>query len=191
MRCLWRLWKGTTMSKTRGPQAVLFDMDGTLIDSEPFWAEGELAVFGELGVTIDPELAKTTAGMTTEAVTDFWYQRQPWEGVSPGEVGERVIRYVGEKIKAEGKPIPGTHATLEFFRQQRLPIGLATISPGWLIPLVLERLEITQYFQTLVSVDDVEFGKPNPAIYRLAASRLGVPPEKCLVFEDSATGLRA
>ncbi|MEL6534347.1 MAG: hexitol phosphatase HxpB [Bacteroidota bacterium] len=179
------------MKQPNGPQAILFDMDGTLIDSEPFWAEGEQAVFGELGVTIDPELAKTTSGMTTEAVTEFWYQRQPWQGVSQQEVGERVIRYVGEKIKTEGQPIPGTHALLEFFHKQGLPIGLVTNSPGWLIPLVLDRLKISQFFQTLVSVDDVELGKPHPAIYQLGARQLGIEPEFCLAFEDSATGLRA
>ena len=172
-------------------QAVVFDMDGTLIDSEPFWARAEQEVFGALGVPITEELAATTAGMTTAAVTQFWYEQSPWEGPGLGEVEQNVLDRVAALIRSEGEPMPGVPIVLQRMQAQGLKLALATNSPEYLIPMVLERLQIGQYFEALVSVNDVHAGKPAPDIYLAAAKRLGVAPQFCLAVEDSATGLQS
>ena len=107
-------------------QAVVFDMDGTLIDSEPFWARAEQEVFGALGVPITEELAATTAGMTTAAVTQFWYKQSPWEGPSLGEVEQNVLDRVAALIRSEGEPMPGVPIVLQRMQAQGLKLALAT-----------------------------------------------------------------
>ena len=171
--------------------AAIFDMDGTLIDSEPFWAEAEQTVFGGLGVPITPELAATTTGMTTAAVTRHWYEMSPWEGTSLAEAEQQVLDQVAHLIAQKGKPMPGVPGILQRMQKAGLKLALATNSPNFLIPIVLDRLSLRPFFETWVGVDDVHHGKPAPDIYTTAAQRLGVAPQHCLAIEDSATGLQA
>jgi sugar-phosphatase len=172
-------------------RAAIFDMDGLLIDSEPFWRNAEREVFGRVGIDITDEMAAVTAPLTTRAVAEHWYRVRPWSGHSIEDMEAAVVARVAEDIRAHGAALPGVRAALDLCARQGWRVALASNSPAMLCQLVLSELGIGTAFQAVISADHVEHGKPNPAIYLLAARHLGVAPAECLVFEDSPTGVRA
>lgn len=172
-------------------QAVIFDMDGVLIDSEPFWQQAQVALMAELGVTITAKDCLQTMGLRIDQLVGYWARHYPWQGPSEPEVVERLIDRVIERVQQAGEAKPGVHATLAQIHEQGLPIGLATSSPARLMNAVLERLGIGHYFQVRHSADEEAYGKPHPGVYITAAHKLGVEPVDCLAIEDSFNGLLA
>ncbi len=172
-------------------EAVFFDMDGLLINSEPFWKAAEKEVFGSLGIEVTDAHTCKTSLMTTKRVTEYWYNHQPWKNRSLKDVEQDVIRIVGEHIDNKGVMMPGVIELLHYFKQSGYKIGLATNSPHCLIPRVLHKLNIAHYFDSILSSDFVEKGKPSPDIYIKGALEFNVVPSKCIVFEDSKSGIRA
>jgi sugar-phosphatase len=172
-------------------RAAIFDMDGLLIDSEPFWQRAERAVFASVGIDVTEEMSRITAPMTPRQVTEHWFAQSPWSGPSLEEVEAAVISRVGEQIRAHRQSLPGVRECLALCRELGWRIALASNSPAVLCHLVLAELGIAEHFEQVLSADDVPQGKPHPAIYLLAARKLGVAPEECLVFEDSPGGVRA
>lgn len=172
-------------------RAAIFDMDGLLIDSEPQWRRAEREVFGSVGVEITDDMALATAPLTTREVTEYWYRFRPWSGRSLEEVEASVVTRVGELIREHPRALPGVRDALSACAGLGWRVALASNSPKVLCRLVLAELGIADFFQAVVSADDVERGKPDPAIYRHAARLLGLGPRDCLVFEDSAGGVRA
>lgn len=172
-------------------EAVLFDMDGLLIDSEPFWKTAEKEVFGSLGIEVTEYHANITSSMTTGEVTNYWFRLKPWKGIGLPEIEQRVIDRVGELIDLYGQVMPGVEKTLAYFKGVGYKIGLATNSQHILIFKVLEKLNIESYFDAILSSEFVDKGKPSPDIYIKIASILSVNPSRCIVFEDSSSGLTA
>ena len=172
-------------------RAAIFDMDGLLIDSEPFWQRAERAVFATVGIDVTEEMSRITAPMTPRQVTEHWFAQSPWSGRSLEEIEAAVIARVGEQIRAHRQSLPGVRECLSLCRELGLRVALASNSPTVLCHLVLAELGIAEHFEQVLSADDVPQGKPHPAIYLLAARKLGVAPEDCLVFEDSPGGVRA
>ena len=172
-------------------RAAIFDMDGTLVDSERCWRIAEREVFGGVGIEITEEMSALTAPLSPRQVTEHWFRHQPWPDPSFEHMETAVIRRVAEQLRLECAALPGAIETVTACAALGWRIALASNSPAELCRLVLERLGISGHFDTVVSVDDVEHGKPDPAIYLLAAERLGVPPGECLAFEDTPTGARA
>ena len=172
-------------------KAAIFDMDGTLINSEPMWQEAEREVFSSVGVDVSEELSAMTASMTTRAVTEFWYSHYPWSGKSLEQVEAEVVDRVAALIAEQGRPLEGVREILDFFRQRDFRIGLATNAPYQLIPVVLDRLGITEYFHAVSSSEHEAEGKPDPAVYLATLDKLGVTAAECLAFEDSLSGIMA
>jgi sugar-phosphatase len=172
-------------------RAAIFDMDGLLIDSEPYWKDSEREVFGSVGIDITDEMAALTAPMTTRQVTEHWYGVRPWTGRSIAEMEAAVVARVASHIRDRGAALPGVSAALALCARRGWRVALASNSPATLCHLVLEVLGIAAAFHAVVSADEVERAKPDPSIYQLAAGKLGVVPEDCVVFEDSPTGVRA
>jgi len=166
-------------------------MDGILIDSEYMWQEAERQVFSSVGVEVTDELSKLTSAMTPKKVTEFWYARSPWENKSLEQIENEVITTVAQLIDTHGQAMVGVMSLLNLLKKHKLKIGLSTNSPSKLTEAVLNKLNITHYFQATTSLDQVEQGKPAPDVYLSTAKKLGVKPESCLVFEDSSTGLTA
>ena len=172
-------------------QAVIFDMDRVLIDSEPMWKEAEKQVFSSIGVEVSDSLSVYTASMTTREVTEFWYSHFPWSGKSLEQVENEVVERVEFLISEKGKPIEGVKEILDFFQHQNIKIGLSTNAPFKLISVVLNKLDIAHYFQAISSSEHETKGKPYPAVYLSTVNKLKVEPSKCIAFEDSVTGIIA
>ncbi|TNE72063.1 MAG: hexitol phosphatase HxpB [Bacteroidetes bacterium] len=170
-------------------QAVIFDMDGVLIDSEPLWKIAMEEVFQQVGCPITRLDFQKTVGLRIDEVVSYWNVHRGWEGYSEKEVEHRIVQRMIELIHENGSPLPGVITTLHKLREREIKIGLATSSYAVLIDAVLNTLGIAELFEKTHSAEHEEFGKPHPAVYLTTAKELGVSPHKCLVIEDSFNGI--
>lgn len=168
--------------------AVIFDMDGLLIDSEPLWGIAELEVFNDLGVPLQESMCNQTMGLRTSEVVSYWYAQYPWTGPSQSTVAERIISRVSELVATVAQPMPGAVEIVKLCQQMQLPLALASSSPMCLIETVLNKLGLQDAFDVLNSAQTEQYGKPHPAVYLTSAHRLGVHPNNCVAFEDSIRG---
>jgi mannitol-1-/sugar-/sorbitol-6-/2-deoxyglucose-6-phosphatase len=172
-------------------EAVIFDMDGLLIDSEPYWQAVEHEVFAGLGIEITPEMHVETYGLGLNEVIKHWYRYKPWNGVSEKEIKETIVKKVTDSIKKDGEALPGTEQLISFFKKQNIPLALASASPVSMIEAVIEKLALQNVFQLVHSCENEQYEKPHPAVYLSVAGHFDVAPARCLVFEDSLVGLIA
>lgn len=172
-------------------QAAIFDMDGLLVDSEPFWREVAIEVFGTVGIEMDDEMCKRTTGLPTDAVVRYWYEKQPWQNRSLEEVNDEIIQKAYDAIGAHAGPMPGVPAILDLFQEQGIPMAIASASPMHLIEVVMDRLGIRPYFKLWHSATLEKRNKPHPDVYLGTARKLGVDPRACVAFEDSGNGLKS
>ncbi len=122
-------------------KAVIFDMDGVVLNSEGFWAQAEYEVFSSLGVELREEFRQLTRTMTTADASKFWHDKSPWHHISIEEVERLVVSRVVELIQTEDCTIANIRAFIEHLKSKGYKIGLATNSPMSFIPLCLERAE--------------------------------------------------
>lgn len=179
------------LEKIKQFKAVIYDMDGVLIDSEPLWKIAMEEVFHEVGCNLTRKDFEKTVGLRLDEVISYWFEHNPWEKYSADEVLEKIIQKMVVLIKQNGEPLPGVIESLIFFKKQGLKIGLATSSYEILINAVLEVLNIENYFDKTHSAEHETHGKPHPAVYIHTAKELNVHPIECLVIEDSINGVIA
>ena len=172
-------------------KTIIFDMDGVLIDSEPYWREVEKAIFLKEGVLITDEMCYDVQGLKAEHVVETWVKQFPHLKHSVTEYVAWIQDGVQQKISTEGKPMDGVLETLEFLRQKGCKMLVASSSNYVLINTVIDRLGIRKYFDVIHSSQDEKLGKPYPDVFLHAAARIGSRPEDCIVIEDSANGVRA
>lgn len=170
-------------------KAVIFDMDGLIIDSEPLWRKAEIEIFAKVGINLTEDDCKETMGYRLNEVVDLWYDRQPWEGISKKEVEESILERVSQLILSEGKIMAGLQDTLRACSELNLKIAIASSSPMKLILSVVKLLQMEQKFDVLHSAEFETYGKPHPAVFISTAKKLGVSPHDCLVLEDSLHGV--
>lgn len=169
--------------------AVVFDMDGVLLDSEPLWQRAEIEVFGSVGLHLDDAACRRTMGMRIDEVVAFWFARAPWRGPSPAAVTDALLSRVCRLITDEAEPLPGVDTVLAELARREVPVGLATSSPGRVIEAVFDRLGLHGRFAAVCSAEHEAYGKPHPAVYLQAAAELGVAPTSCVAIEDSVNGV--
>ncbi len=172
-------------------KAVIFDMDGVLIDSEPLWKIAEIKGFGKVGLDLTQTDCEETVGLRIDEVVKMWYNKVKWEGASCETVTIDIVTILIEEIKANGKALPGVISSLEKCKAAGLKIGLATSSYHIIIEAVLDKLDIRHYFDVVHSAEYEKLGKPHPAVFLTAAEKLNVDPMECLVIEDSLNGVIA
>lgn len=174
-------------------KAAIFDMDGLLLDSEPFWKIAETKVFNSIGVPLTDEMCDTTVGMRIEEVTAHWHKKYPWDinrqGNSISEISKKVVENVIELINERAEPFKGVNYILDFFVSRKIKSAIASSSAMSIIDAVLDKFDIRNKFVAIHSAEFEEYGKPHPAIYINTAVSLNVKPEDCLAFEDSFVGL--
>jgi HAD superfamily hydrolase (TIGR01509 family) len=173
--------------------AVMFDMDGLLIDTEPQWmsAERELAAF--LGTQWTPEDQRTILGLALPIACQYIKERTG-SSLSPEEIGHELITRFLARITVDGLTVqPGAVALVSDVAEAGLPFALVSASPRQVMDLCLSELweRGMPAFAVSVAGDEVTSGKPDPQPYLKAAGLLGADPQNCVVLEDSANGVAA
>jgi len=171
--------------------AVIFDMDGVLVDSEPFWRRAKVNAVARFGGTITEADAYRSTGLRIDEIAEFWIRNCQLDPGCGEQLANAILDEVIGQIEAKGQLLPGVRDALQWLSGTDLKIGLASSSPMKLIDAVLRIFELDDYFSVRVSAEKLAFGKPHPQVYLEAASRLGVAPVDCLAIEDSVNGLIA
>ena len=170
-------------------KAVIFDLDGTLLDNNSFHRKTWEAYLKNLGKQIsEVEFNKHLNGRTNKDVVEYIYGRKMSEEESTKYTLEKEALY--RKIYQPFiKPVPGLIDFLEILYNENTPMAIATsgIQPN--IDFMFEHVPIKKYFKTVVNSSHITNGKPDPEIYLKAASLLNVLPKNCLVFEDAVVGI--
>ncbi|MDQ1769871.1 hexitol phosphatase HxpB [Labilibaculum sp. A4] len=170
-------------------KAVIFDMDGLLINSEPFWQESETKVFSSLGLDVNNKMFEQFMGKRIDEVVEVMYKMTPWNHVSKEKVTEDIVENVIRLVLEKGACLDGVNKTLENLQQASFKIGLASSSKMKIISAVLEKLQLQDYFEVIHSAEFEKYGKPHPQVFITTAELLGIHPSECLVFEDSLNGV--
>lgn len=170
-------------------KAVIFDMDGLLIDSEPFWRRAQVFAFNSVGLFLSEDDMRQTMGRRIDEVVAHWYYEKPWQGASQKDIEALIVDKVIELVQTEGAAMPGVISIIEFFRKKKLPMAIASSSSSEIISAVVDKLSIRTYFEHLYSAQHETHGKPHPGVYITTASLLGIPVQECLTLEDSPSGV--
>lgn len=171
-------------------RAVLFDMDGLLVDSERAAMEASVEIGRQLGYPLPLELALQTLGVTRARTTELYTQALP--GFDPARFYAAFDQELARRAEAGEIPAkPGARALLEYLQEKGIPRAVASSSNLSRVTLCLRRAGLLNYFDQIVTGDQVTRSKPDPEIFLLAARRLDTPPAECLVLEDSPNGIRA
>jgi HAD superfamily hydrolase (TIGR01509 family) len=171
-------------------RAVVFDMDGLLLDTEILWHRAEVELFARRGAEFTWEDKMQVIGTSFAFTADYFADRLglPREQ-GPGLVDE-MLGLMNEHLREQVESRPGAVELVERLRG-RTRLGLASNSPRALVDTALATARITDAFDTIVTSDDVMQPKPAPDLYLLACERLGVAPQEALALEDSASGVAA
>jgi mannitol-1-/sugar-/sorbitol-6-/2-deoxyglucose-6-phosphatase len=172
-------------------EAVVFDMDGVLVDSEPIWRAVEREVFAGVGIEVTDEDLMATMGVRVGDVVERWHQRSPWDEPSREEVARSIVDGVAQAIEREGALNQEAIRAIDYVEGLGLQLALASSSPMRLIRSVLSLGGLVDRFEVVRSAEDEDRGKPDPAVYLSTARELGVLPERCLAVEDSINGVRS
>ncbi len=183
MACVASILQDLSMLK-----AVIFDLDGLLIDSEPLWRKAEIEILTPLGVPLSEEMCRVTQGTRVDRAIAHWYESFPWKSPKPEAIEQQVVDRVIELIRDQGQPMAGAIEIIDFFKAKNLPIGLCSSSWMNVIAAAIERLGIEDRLDVIYSAENETYGKPHPGCYITAAQKLGVEPYDCIVFEDSFNG---
>lgn len=177
----------------RGQQparAVIWDMDGIIIDSAPYHLKAWQEVFSKRGLNFTGDDFRSSFGMRNDTIIGGFLG----EGASDEEIaaiGREKEASFRLKIRQNPRPLPGVVALMAALAERDLKMAIASSAPRENIELVIDTLGIARHFLVIISEKDVTRGKPEPDGYLLAAKRLGVKPENCLVIEDAIVGVTA
>ena len=170
--------------------AVVFDMDGVLVDTEHLWDEVREELTTEWGGRYTPEAQEAMMGMSSLEWSRYLHEtvglREP-----PATINAEVVRRMLARYEVELPVVPGAVDAVRRLHDEGLRLAVASSSNRELIDAVLRRLELTDRFAVTVSSEEVARGKPAPDVYLETARRLGVEPARCVAIEDSASGIRA
>ena len=171
------------------PEAVLWDMDGTLVDTEPHWIETEYELAERFGATWSQEQALTMVGW--DLLDSGAYMKTQMDlDLTPAEIVDLLLDGVVERVRQEIPWRPGARELLEDLRSDNVRCALVTMSYQRFVEPILEQLP-EGTFEVIVTGDRVEFGKPHPEPYLKAAEELGIRTADCVAIEDSNTGAKS
>ena len=170
--------------------AVLFDLDGTLVDSMWMWKEIDIEYLGRFGLSCPPDLQKIIEGMSFSETAEYFKHRFQIPD-SIDAIKADWIRMSIEKYRNEVPLKPGALRLLQYLEQTGKKAGIATSNGRDMVDVVLEALQIRPFFQIIATACEVAAGKPAPDIYLEVARRLQAEPSRCMVFEDVPAGILA
>jgi len=174
------------------PGAVLFDMDGVIFDSEPIHEKIFIEYAAELGFVCPPEEYRHLIGTSSVSQWRLMKEKYQLDG-TPQEMSEAKMEHYKAFLGATKGllPIPGITSLLNALKTQNIPFALASSNTTDVIEATLTAIGLDKIMTTIVGGNDVEHAKPAPDIFLLAAKKLGVSPEDCVVIEDSTNGVAA
>ena len=170
--------------------AVIFDLDGVLADSEPWWNQIDAKLLAEYGVSYRGEYHRNVLGVSYRLAVEFY--KNAFHISAPVDElmrrrGEIATDFFANRVDL----FPSAKTTLEQLREMKLPLAVATSSVSASARPLLDRTGIRSLFTVVITGDEVQQGKPHPDIYLRAAEKLGISPEACLVIEDALAGIAA
>jgi HAD superfamily hydrolase (TIGR01509 family) len=171
-------------------EAVVFDMDGVLVDTEHLWDEVREELTAEWGGRYTPEAQQAMMGMSSKEWSHYLHEVVGLRE-QPDVINAEVVRRMLARYEVELPVVPGAVDAVRRLADAGFRLALASSSNRELIDAVLRRLELTELFEVTVSSEEVSRGKPAPDVYLEAARRLGVDPARCAAVEDSASGIRS
>lgn len=172
-------------------EAVIFDMDGVISDTQKLHAKVESEILGEFGINISPEeVTERYAGVKTEEFFDDLLRSQP-KPYDLKELLNKKWKQMAEMGDVSVEAVEGSKELIQNLHGAGYKMAVGSASNFEYVERVIENLGLREYFGFLITGDMVKKGKPDPEIFLLAASKLGVEPEKCVVIEDGRSGMRA
>jgi len=175
---------------------VLFDFDGTLVDTEPYWMQGEIDLINSFGVPWTMEDARKLCGTSREYSLRVQLTQMAAHGVDVAALDvdrfyDQLCQEVVDAVTDRGLPwVPGARELLEDLKANRIPCAIVSNSPPQVLAAGLRHFPAGT-IHAIIDGDMVAQGKPDPEGYQLAANLLGVAPDDCIVIEDSRTGVQA
>ena len=173
------------------PKAIIFDMDGLLIHTEPFWVQAQIDILRPLGANINAQTCAQTKGLRIDEVVAHYHRQKPWSHPNIKDTATLIAQQVSALFTEKGTVLKGAHHAISIARRYNVPIALASSSPHFLIQELLSHQNLISQFNLIVSAEHDPFGKPHPSIYIRTATLLGVLPNECIAIEDSFFGLLA
>jgi HAD superfamily hydrolase (TIGR01509 family) len=174
-------------------KAVIFDMDGVIIDSEPLWTKATRNVLKNKisgsavsYAALKKELCGKTMAESTEILKKTYGLKEPTEGINE-EIKRELIAVCEKELKLES----GLPELAEKLKASGFKLAIASASPPIFVDYVIEKFGLAGMFDTVLSCDQVKKGKPAPDVFLHAAKMLGVRPEECMVIEDAPNGVEA
>lgn len=171
-------------------KAVIFDLDGTLVDSMWMWHAIDVEFLGAYGYECPEDLHREIEGMSFSETAVYFKERFKLS-LSLEEIKSIWTEMSIDKYRYEVPLKPGAKEFLQRMKKMGIPCGIATSNGREMVDAVLVSLGIQDYFQAVITACEVNAGKPEPDIYLYVAGKLGVKPEDCLVFEDIPAGILA
>jgi HAD superfamily hydrolase (TIGR01509 family) len=173
-------------------RAVIFDMDGLLLDTETLWHEAEVELFARHGATFTWDDKMAVIGTSYDFTAQYFAERlgrPPEEGDA---LVDEMVELMHERVRRQVEARPGARELVDGLRRlDEVRLGLASNSPRFLVDDALAAAGLGDAFEAIVTSDDVEHAKPAPDIYLAACERLGVDPSQSVALEDSASGVAA
>jgi sugar-phosphatase len=169
--------------------AIIFDLDGTIIDSEPLWLEAGMEVLKEEGLALTPKDMEPTEGLNTKDSVSMFYPRLKKSINSFEEITQRIDNRALEMICSRGVLQPGVLEAIHFLKENKVPLALASSTVERLIKAILLHFRLEGFFDAICSAETEPFGKPHPGIYITAAQKLNAQTDKCIAIEDSLNGM--
>lgn len=170
--------------------AVIWDMDGTLVDSAELHFEAWVKLANELGRPFSRADFATTFGRRNPEIIDYLFQR-PHRASEIAELGERKERYYRAEAAKGISLLPGAEQLLAAFAEHGIPQAIGSSAPRGNLDMILDLTGSRRFFQEIVSMEDTQRGKPDPEVFLVAASKLKAEPSCCVVFEDAVAGVQA
>lgn len=170
-------------------RAVIFDMDGTLIDSQPIWYRVSTEFFqrNHFPVTMDEMVMLT--GSPVGKLVDYVLQRYGQKEKTASQLTAELMEYAVSEILAAKPLMPNVKEVLVNLKQQGIKIAVASASPRNMLQGIVDSCGIAEYFDYLASTEELDYNKPHPAVYLHAAKQLGVAVNECFAVEDSVLGM--
>ncbi len=171
-------------------KAVIFDLDGVLVDTEAFSGQAGEKVLKEHGIELTPEERRKAFGRP-DLDSYSKYIKSRGLDLNPEKLVEEKDRIYSELIKGKVMPLPGAREILEHLKERGIPFAIASSGTPVKIRASLTETRLLGLINIIVSADDISQGKPHPDIFLKASEKLGISPEYCLVVEDAEAGIEA